>query len=79
MTFGAPRVAFGGNFWFGRLVRAALEAVEYRRAGDPVPDVPAWPIYMHPTRGRPIGAALADPIANHSIQRYAADLAAAGL
>ena len=75
VTFGAPRVAFGLNFRFGRLVRSALEAVEYRRAGDPVPDVPSRPLFKHPTRGVEIGEARADPIENHSIGLYADDLA----
>ncbi|HYA07756.1 MAG TPA: hypothetical protein VEF90_17855 [Xanthobacteraceae bacterium] len=79
VTFGAPRVPLGLNFYFGRLVRSALEAVEYRRAGDPVPSVPTWPLFAHPTRGVVIGKALPDPIANHSIALYAANLAALGV
>ena len=78
VTFGAPRVAFVSNFRFGRLVRSALEAVEYQRAGDPVPHVPTWPLFWRATRGVAIGNALADPIANHSISLYAANLAALG-
>jgi len=78
VTFGAPRAPLGLNFHFGRLVRSALDAVEYRRAGDPVPGVPTWPLFAHPTRGIEIGKALPDPIANHSIALYAADLAALG-
>jgi hypothetical protein len=79
VTFGAPRVAFMLNPLFGRLVRRAAEAVEYQRRGDPVPDVPTKGLFFHPTKRRPIGAASPDPIANHSIDRYAADLAALGL
>ena len=76
VTFGAPRVAFAANFRFGRLVRSSLDAVEYTRAGDPVPDVPMRPWFKHPTRGVTIGEALPNPIANHAIALYAADLAA---
>ncbi|MGD0565643.1 MAG: hypothetical protein ABSA66_21490 [Roseiarcus sp.] len=79
VTFGAPRVPFMLNPIFGRLVRQAAVAVEYQRAGDPVPDVPAKGLFFHPTKRRVIGTALPDPIANHSIARYAADLAALGL
>jgi len=77
VSFGAPRVAFLANRRFGRLVRSALEAIEYRRAGDPVPDAPPWPLFRHPTDGVRLGSALPDPIANHSIDRYAVDLAVA--
>jgi hypothetical protein len=77
VSFGAPRVAFMANRRFGRLVRSALEAVEYRRAGDPVPDAPPWPLFRHPSAGVRLGSPLPDPIANHSIAHYAADLAAA--
>ncbi len=95
VTFGAPRVGFL-NPWFSHLVRRGSEAIEYRRAGDIVPDAPTRPPFNHPTWPRRIGApvpgtpdALFDffDIAkigqaipgNHSIQRYAADLAARGL
>jgi hypothetical protein len=95
VTFGAPRVGFL-NPWLGHLVRQGLQAVEYARAGDIVPELPSRPLFNHPTWPRPIGAPIAgtaealarfDAIgricreipANHSIQRYAADLAALGL
>ena len=95
VTFGAPRVGFL-NPWLGHLLRRAFALREYARAGDIVPDLPMRPPFNHPSRPRPIGAAVegtpealaqffdiakigkAIP-ANHSIQRYAADLAAAGL
>lgn len=95
VTFGAPRVPVALNPIFGSLVRSALEAVEYQRAGDIVPDVPMRPLYVHPTRPKQIGVPvdglsaadvaanvlkLPDAIAgNHSIARYAADLKALGL
>jgi hypothetical protein len=79
VTFGAPRVAFLANLALPRLARSAFELAEYRRAGDPVPAVPPRPWFKHVTRGVEIGVALADPIANHSIKRYAADLAAPGM
>ena len=95
VAFGAPRVGFL-NPWLGRLLRQGVEAVEYARAGDIVPELPMQPPFNHPTRPRAIGEAvdgtakalaLFDAIArigreipaNHSIQRYAADLAALGL
>ncbi len=75
VTFGAPRV---GSMRFGELVRRSSEAVEYQRAGDPVPDLP-WPIYCwHPTRRRPIGRRFLDPLKNHSLANYRADLSARG-
>ncbi len=79
VTFSAPRVAFLANLALPRLARSAFELAEYRRAGDPVPAVPPRPWFKHVTRGVEIGVALADPIANHSIKRYAADLASPGL
>lgn len=56
VTFGAPRVGFL-NPYFGRLVRSALEAAEYWRAADIVPDEP-WRVmgYSHPTRPIRIGS-----------------------
>ena len=78
VTFGAPRVAFC-NPWFGRLVRRGVEAVEYQRAGDIVPDVPLRPFYRHPTRPRAIGVRAGNFVSNHAIARYAADLAALNL
>jgi hypothetical protein len=57
VTFGAPRVGFL-NPWLGHLVRSGVEAVEYARAGDIVPDLPSRPPYNHPTRPRPIGEAV---------------------
>ena len=76
VTFGAPRVAFILNLGLVKLARAALDLAEYRRAGDPVPDVPLRPIFRHVTRGMAIGVDCGDPIGNHAIARYAADLAA---
>ncbi len=79
VTFGAPRVAFIANLALPRLVRAALELAEYRRAGDPVPRVPMRPIFRHVTRGIAIGVDCGSPVGDHSIARYAADLAAPGM
>ncbi len=76
VTFGAPRVAFCLNLRLGRLVRRADELAEYRRAGDPVPDVPMRPFYRHVTRGVELSAARPMRIANHAIALYQADLAA---
>jgi hypothetical protein len=58
------------------LAKDALELVEYRRAGDPVPHVPVRPLFRHLTRGIAIGADCGDPIGNHAISRYGADLVA---
>ena len=76
VTFGAPRVAFLANLTLPRLTNDALELVEYRRAGDPVPHVPMRPLFRHLTRGIAVGADCGDPIGNHAMGRYAADLAA---
>ena len=78
VTFGAPRVGFL-NPWFGRLARSGYEAVEYQRAGDIVPDVPLAPLYRHPTKPRAIGVSTGNFVSDHSIARYAADLAAKNL
>jgi pimeloyl-ACP methyl ester carboxylesterase len=81
VTFGAPRMPIAGNWAMTHLARLGLEAVEYRRAGDIVPNLPSRLLFRHPTAGFLIGAAVAafDPAVNHSIDRYAADLAALGV
>jgi hypothetical protein len=78
VTFGAPRMPLAVNFSMTTRLRRADEAVEYRRAGDIVPDLPGRLLFRHPTAGRRIGSAVAtlDPAVNHAIDRYAADLAA---
>ena len=87
ITYGAPRVAFVLNLALSRRLAGALDLVEYRRAGDPVPTVPFWPLFRHVTRGAAIGVdcAPASPIAdviaksgNHAIGLYGADLRALG-
>jgi hypothetical protein len=78
VTFGAPRVAFIANFALSHFARDALELAEYRRAGDPVPGVPPRPIFRHVSGGIAIGVDCGDPIGDHAISRYAADLAAPG-
>jgi hypothetical protein len=75
VTFGAPRVAFCLNLALRRWLRLAEELAEYRRAGDPVPHLPMRPFYRHVTRGIALGVAKIEPIANHAIDLYAADLA----
>jgi pimeloyl-ACP methyl ester carboxylesterase len=78
VTFGQPRVAFL-NPWFGHLLSRGREKAIYARRGDPVPDVPPWP-YLRGGGSTMIGTALDDqPIANHSITKYAADLKALGV
>ncbi|HEY1944132.1 MAG TPA: lipase family protein [Roseiarcus sp.] len=81
VTFGAPRMPTAGNMTMRRLVHSGLEAVEYRRAGDIVPDLPSRLLFRHPTAGLCIGVSVPalDPAVNHSIDRYAADLAALGV
>jgi len=78
VTFGAPRMPTAGNWAMTRLLRDALEAVEYARAGDIVPALPSRLWFRHPTAGLHIGTAIVaiDPAINHAIERYAADLAA---
>lgn len=74
VTFGAPRAGFLNPF-FGHLIRRGLEAVEYQRSGDIVPNVPGpWPLYNHPTRRVRIGVSAGSFILDHQIARYAADL-----
>jgi len=88
VTFGAPRAGFL-NPWFARLVRSGVHAVEYRRRGDIVPDLPSAPPFNHPTSPRNIGTPVAltpglDEVGrleraicdNHASAAYAADLAA---
>ena len=75
VTFGAPRISFL-NAWFGRLARSGVEAVEYQRSGDIVPDVPLRPLYRNPTKPLAIGASCGDFVENHSVALYAADIAA---
>ena len=58
VTLGAPRVGFL-NPWLGHLLRQGVEAVEYARAGDIVPELPMGPPFNHPTRRRRIGEAVA--------------------
>jgi len=58
VTFGAPRVGFL-NPWLGCLLRGGVEAVEYARAGDIVPELPGAPLFNHPTWPRAIGAPVA--------------------
>ncbi|MGO4871725.1 MAG: lipase family protein [Roseiarcus sp.] len=81
ISFGAPRVASIGDWRFGPLVRRGVQSVEYQRAGDIVPSVPPRLFNKHPTRGESIGTAVPglSVVANHSMTRYAADLAAMGL
>ena len=73
VTFGAPRVSFM-NPWLSHHVRRGVEAVEWARAGDIVPEVPMRPLYWHPTRPKKIGVAADDFVESHSIARYASDL-----
>lgn len=81
ISFGAPRVASVGNWRFGPLVRRGVQAIEYQRAGDIVPSVPPRIFNKHPTWGVRLGAAAPGlaVAANHSMARYASDLAALGL
>ena len=75
VTFGQPRCAFL-NPWFHRLLARGVERAIYARRGDVVPDLPFWPFYTHGGRATAIGVSRLDPIADHAIALYAADLAA---
>jgi hypothetical protein len=77
VTFGAPRVGFLLP-WIGRRLRLAIERVQYARAGDLVPGVPMRP-YLHGGRLTKIGVSTGDFVADHSVSRYAADVAALGV
>ena len=77
VTFGCPRGAFIGNITAGGLVRSGLEAVSYRNAGDPVCEVPPWPMWKHNVRLTTIGApihAQAPSMADHAIALYLTNL-----
>ncbi len=90
VVFGAPRVGFC-NPWLGAVLRRGRGTAIWARRGDIVPGVPSLPPYNHPARRRAIGTAVAWPspadiaadadviAANHSIARYAADLATLGI
>jgi hypothetical protein len=78
ILFGCPRGAFIGNIVAGPLQRSALELVEYRTYGDPVPSLPPYPLWKHAKRGTMVGApihALAPSVADHNIALYQTVLA----
>jgi len=80
ITFGAPRVAFRLNHALIALIGQALEAIQYERHGDIVPGVPWPPFFTHPAKRIKIGEAVrglegVDPLVNHEIARYIADIA----
>jgi hypothetical protein len=69
VTFGAPRMGLA-------MLRAALAGVrvrQYRDGDDPVPEL--IPPYEHVAQLIQFGADALDPVADHSIQLYAARLA----
>lgn len=70
VTFGAPRPGFAK---LARVLRRAPVLRLYRNGNDPVPRVP-WLLGFYRTPGPqlPIGAAAADPIECHFIERYIA-------
>jgi len=76
VTFAAPRIGFGWP-WLRARLGAALEAVQYVRAGDLVPHVPTRP-YLHGAPPTRIGVSAGNPILDHQIARYAADCRALG-
>jgi Lipase (class 3) len=85
VCFGSPRVALCTNIrlW---LMMHPVSMTLYARAGDPVPDVPFAPLYLHLVTPTKLGVALPgsdsrfplDPVndPNHGIAQYAADLKA---
>lgn len=79
ITFGAPRIPCFLDPFFRSGLRKCVEAVEYARAGDPVPNVPTRPFYQHCVRptviGTPVPASILHPTANHAIALYCSDLA----
>ena len=80
VTFGAPRVPLSINLAFSALLRHAAELVAYERDGDPIPHVPPRPLFRRGMRGTEIGSAVfGDPMANHAIDLYVADLTRLGL
>jgi pimeloyl-ACP methyl ester carboxylesterase len=87
VTFGSPRITFALDWRFHMLLRRARRVVLYARRGDPVPDVPLKPLYLHAHRLTHIGEPMPEPpnpvseiigkIGNHDINLYAANLKAA--
>jgi hypothetical protein len=77
VTFGAPRVGFAAP-WLRWRLRSAVEALQYARAGDIVPNVPMRP-YLHGGRRVALGASAGDFIANHAIKLYQSDLKTLGV
>ncbi|MFZ1965030.1 MAG: hypothetical protein WAU78_16475, partial [Roseiarcus sp.] len=79
VVLGCPRGAFAGNLRAGALLGQALELVEYRNHGDPIPNVPPWPMWKHAAKGTMLGdpvRALAPSMANHAIGLYQANVRA---
>lgn len=81
VTFGSPRVRIAFNLGFRSLLHRSMRVELYARVGDPIPDVPFKPLYLHAARLIPIGKPVdsIDPMANHDIALYASDLKAVGL
>lgn len=87
VTFGSPRVALCCNPLFHWLLGKALRIELYARRGDPIPDVPFKPLYLHHHRLDLIGEPVPGSenlkgdfdLTNHAINLYSADLRAAGL
>ncbi len=78
VAFAPARVAFL-NPWFHHLLSRGAEVVVYARRGDIVPMVPFRPLYTHGARATLIGVSHLDPIEDHAIDLYAADLARLGV
>jgi pimeloyl-ACP methyl ester carboxylesterase len=76
VTFGAPRVAVFVDLWFRHSLHRARELAAYARNGDVVPGAPFWPLFLHMLRLTRIGVSTGDPITNHDMALYAANVAA---
>lgn len=81
VTFGSPRVALAGNWRFSGLIARAIDLVLFSRNGDPIPELPFAPLYLHAGKLKAIGQAVAGaaPMTNHAIDRYLADVKALGV
>ncbi len=77
VVVGCPRGAFMGNLTAGPLLRQALELFAYDDYGDPIPDVPLWPMWKRLVRGAMLGkpeSILLPSMSRHAITLYLANL-----
>lgn len=76
VTFGSPRCAAMWNRQALSYLSGAFDLKRFSRIGDPIPELPGLPTYRHLVRNSPIGIPVlsGQPMVNHDIDRYVADL-----